>query len=75
MTGLTPNQRNLLYLLAIGAHAEKTGSDAETAMDQLDTYTDRSIANDGGDVMLMVGRQILVRAPRAWIIAMDQGTL
>ena len=35
---LTPNERNLLFLLGIGVMAERTGSDAETAADQLDGY-------------------------------------
>lgn len=71
MSPLTPNQRNLLFLLAIGAHAEKTGSDAETAMDQLDTYTNRHITIDDHDAVLMVGDQVLVRAPRAWLADID----
>lgn len=71
MSPLTPNQKNILFLLAIGAYAEKTGTDAETAMDQLDTYLNRAVIGDGSDALLMVGDEILIRAPRAWLAEVD----
>jgi hypothetical protein len=63
---LTPNERSIMICLAIGAMAERTGSDTETAEDHLDTYA-LTISGDGHDVTLAVGDDVLVRAPRAWL--------
>jgi hypothetical protein len=64
--GLSPNERSILLCLAIGAMAERTGSDVETAESQLDRYTVR-IEGDKHEAILSVGGQILIRAPRAWL--------
>lgn len=64
--GLSPNQRSILICLAIGAMAERTGSDVETAEDHLNRYT-ASIEGDQHEAILSVAGQILIRAPRAWL--------
>jgi hypothetical protein len=69
---LTPNERSILFVLAIGAFAEQTGSDAETAYEQLDTY-EMVLSGDAHDVVLEVAGTVLVRAPRAWLAAVDSG--
>lgn len=68
--GITPNERSILFCLAIGAMAERTGSDVETAEDQLDGYA-IAIEGDDHEVMLSVAGQILVRASRAWLAEID----
>jgi hypothetical protein len=67
---LSPNQRNLLFLLAIGAMAERTGSDAQTAQEHLDGYP-MTIEGDDHDVALTVANDVLVRASRAWLTELD----
>jgi hypothetical protein len=67
---LTPNQRSILFLLAIGAFAEQTGLDAETAAEQLDRY-ELSIIGDGTDAVLEVDGRRLARAPLAWLAGLD----
>jgi hypothetical protein len=69
---LTPNERSIMLCLAIGAMAERTGSDTETAEDQLDGYA-INISGDEHEVMLEVADQVLVRAPRAWLADLDRG--
>ena len=68
--GLPPNQRSILLCLAIGAMAERTGSDAETAENQLDGYA-VTISGDDNEVTLSVAGQILIRASRAWLAEID----
>jgi len=70
VSGLAQNQRSILFTLAIGAIAERTGSTAEVAEDQLDGY---AIGNEGDDseVILAVAGHILVRASRAWLAEID----
>ncbi len=63
---LPANQRSILLCLAIGAMAERTGSDVEHAEDQLDRYP-VDIAGDAREVTLSVAGQILIRASRAWL--------
>jgi hypothetical protein len=64
--GLSPNERSILLCLAIGAMAERTGSDVETAENQLDRYA-VTIDGDEQEAILSVAGQILIRAPRAWL--------
>lgn len=64
--GISPNERSIMFCLAIGAMAERTGSDTETAEEQFDRYV-VSIEGDDRDVLLSVAGEILVRAPRAWL--------
>jgi hypothetical protein len=68
--GLPPNQRSIMLALAIGAMAERTGSDAETAENQLDQYAIR-LHGDHDEAILSVASQILIRAPRAWLAGLD----
>lgn len=65
-SGLSPNERSILICLAIGAMAERTGSDVETAEDHLNRYPAR-ISGDDHEVTLSVAGQILIRVPRAWL--------
>jgi hypothetical protein len=67
---LTNNERNILFLLAIGAYAERTSSDVETAQDHLDAYP-MVIEGDHNDVTLAVADNVLVCAPRAWLAELD----
>lgn len=66
----TPNQRSLMFLLAVGAWAEKTGSDTETAADQLDKLP-MTIEGDQRDIVLGVDGETLIRAPRQWLASLD----
>lgn len=70
VSGLRPNERSILLCLAIGAMAERTGSTAEAAEEQLDAY-EVSIHGDGDEATLSVAGQILVRASRAWLAEID----
>ena len=65
-SGLSPNHRSIMICLAIGAMAERTGSDVETAEDALNRYP-AAIGCDEHEVILSVQGQILIRAPRAWL--------
>lgn len=67
---LTPNERAILLCLAIGAMAERTGSTAEAAEEQLDKYA-VDIHGDNHEVTLSVAGQILIRTSRAWLAALD----
>lgn len=67
---IQPGERSVLYMLAIGALSEKTGSDAETAEEQLDNYP-MTLSGDDHHVTLEVNGEILVRAPRAWLTKRD----
>lgn len=64
------NQRSILLTLAIGAMAERTGSTAEAAEEQLDGYA-IDISGDDHEVTLSVAGQILVRASREWLAEID----
>jgi hypothetical protein len=68
--GLRPNERSILLCLAIGAMAERTGSDTETAEEHLDNY-EIHIEGDNNEVILSIAGQILVHAPRAWLAQLD----
>ena len=68
--GLRPNERSILLCLAIGAMAERTGSTAEAAEEQLDGY-ELSIGGDEREASLSVAGQILVRASRVWLAEID----
>jgi len=70
VSGLAQNQRSILFTLAIGAMAERTGSTAEVAEDQLDGYA-IGIEGDDSEVILTVAGHILVRASRAWLAEID----
>lgn len=63
---LTPNERSIMLCLAIGAMAERTGSTAEAAEEQLDNDT-VDIEGDNHEVTLSVAGQILIRTSRAWL--------
>lgn len=64
--GLTANERSIIFCLAIGAMAERTGSDVEAAEDQLNQYA-IEIEGDNREVILSVAGQIFIRAPRQWL--------
>jgi hypothetical protein len=59
-----------MFCLAIGAMAERTGSTAEAAEEQLDAYP-VTIEGDDHDVTLTVANDVLVRASRAWLTELD----
>lgn len=67
---LTANEKSIMFCLAIGAMAERTGSDTEAAEEQLDGYT-LDIDGDMRDITLSVAGEILVRAPRGWLAEID----
>lgn len=66
MTGASSNQRSLLICLAIGAMAERTGSDVETAEEALNRYPAK-ISGDEREVTLSIAGEILIRVSRAWL--------
>lgn len=71
--GLSPNERSILLCLAIGAMAERTGSDVETAEDHLERYG-VAIEGDEHEAVLSVEGQILIRVSRAWLAEIGGGS-
>jgi len=70
VSGLRPNERAILLCLAIGAMAERTGSTAEAAEEQLNRYR-IDISGDAEEAVLSVEDQILIRASRKWLTDID----
>lgn len=71
--GLSPNERSILLCLGIGAMAERTGSDVETAEDHLERYG-VAIEGDEHEAVLSVEGQILIRVSRAWLAEIGGGS-
>lgn len=63
---LTDNERSILYVLAVGVMAERTGSDVSTAEDALNRYS-LTLEGDNREVMLSAEGQVLVRVSRQWL--------